>query len=313
MNSFVSPIESYLDGSVAQLEVHGDYSDHSLLVKQAEEAGISYESLFPSHNQAVDTVFIVHPTIRYDQCESTRDPVSTEYIPHFDGTCEPVRPDATLVVAREAGKNAPATRFVSMTGFLALAKEMDVFKNFDPTQADIVFGYSAYYRQVQPYWLELEPQNERLHEVIRDDFRNWDVNSREELIKKIDSDPRRSLRRFPLIAPHSVTGEDTIMIDAGVRSIGLVSKQGAEPIDQATLDEAFINLRLLLADSDMLRAEGLSVEVVPRTGHAVAFSKENLHHQMPPANERAARIRRQMSVLGLVAKSKDINPTVEAA
>ena len=63
----------------------------------------------------------------------------------------------------------------------------------------------------------------------------------------------------------------------------------------------------------MLRAEGLSVEVVPRTGHAVAFSKENLHHQMPPANERAARIRRQMSVLGLVAKSKDINPTVEAA
>lgn len=306
MSIGLEQVDSFLDGGVTVHHLDESYDNHNELVVAMSEAELTLSSLFPELREGLpNPVLGVHPTIRHDQQETKRDPVSTEHRLHFDGSCELFRPDASLVVAREAGQDAPPTRFVSMTGFLALASELGVFRNLNPADVDTIFGYSAYYSQTQSLWLALEPGNERLQEVIRNDLARENVSSREELIQKLDEDPRRGKRRFPLITPHSITGADSIMIDGGVRHIGLASREEVteQEVDQHDLNEAFINLRLLLADAPRLEAEGLTAEVIPKTGFGVAFTKEGLHNQVPPDSEKSQYSKRRMSVIGLIAQA----------
>lgn len=303
MNSLVEPVETYLDGTVSVVRLDADLSDHNHLVTQVDEAGMTLSDLFPDLQAGLpDPALGMHPTIRHDQREALRDPVSIEYVLHFDGSCVPTRPDATLVVAREVAAEAPPTRFVSTIGFLSLARELGVFDNIDPNQVDAVFGYSAFYSRVHQLWLDLEPQDERMQEVIRNDLSRDNVLTRQELIDKLDTDPLRHKRTFPLVSQHSITGQDCIMIDAGARNIGLQPKEGAE-VDGEELQHVFNWLQLLLADDRRLRGEGIVAEVTPATGYGVAFPKEGLHNQVPYATQEARTAMRQMSILGLVAKS----------
>jgi hypothetical protein len=304
MNSLIEPVEFFLDGSISQVRIKESFKDHDSLVRGIGEAGLQLSDLFPDLRPWLDDPQLtVHPTIRHQQGEDERDPVSSEYILHMDGTCIPQRPASTIVVARKLGEGASATRFVSTTGFLALATERGIFNDLDPASLDAVFGRSAYYAQAQSYFLALKPQNKRLQTVIKGDLKNAGVTTREELINKLDTDEETKPRRFPLIAPHSVTQADSIMIDAGVRHIGLATRETASDSDKRALEHAFIALRLLLADKAQLKGEGISAEVQPRTGYGIAFSKETLHHQIPPAHDRAQRVRRQISVIGLIPKA----------
>ncbi|HEY1646116.1 MAG TPA: hypothetical protein VGF75_07200 [Candidatus Saccharimonadales bacterium] len=306
MSKLLEQVDSLLDGTVTVHNLNEPFDDHDKLITVVSEAELTLSSLFPQLREDLpNPVLDIHPTIRHDQQEAVRDPVSSEYVLHFDGSCEPIRPSASLVVAREAGLDASPTRFVSTAGFFALASEQGIFRNFDATDVDSIFGYSAYYSQTQALWLALEPNNERLKEVVRNDLARDKVDSRDELINKLDADPKRGKRKFPLIAPHSITGADSIMIDAGVRHIGLASRAtGTElEVDQYDLDVAFINLRLLLADTPRLEAEGITAKVTPKTGFGVAFTKEGLHNQEPSSNEKSQLTKRRMSVLGLVEKA----------
>lgn len=305
MVRFVEPIESYLDGGITQVRIEGGYEDHGELAASVDRAGLQISDLFPELRHDLENpTLALHPSIHHDQRQAARDAVSTEYIPHLDGTCEPIRPTATLVVAREAGENAPATRFFSTTGFLALATELGVFSDVDPRDLDAVFGYSAYYSHTQPYWLELEPNDQRLHEVIQADFAREGVTCRDELVEKLDTDPTRHLRKFPLVSPHTTTGRDAIMFDAGVRNVGLAYKDGQRStMDQRILDKTLGWLRLLLADVEMLAAEGIVTEITPLTGHGVVFTKETLHNQVPTTSIDALHAKRQISVLCLVPKT----------
>ncbi len=308
MNTYIEPAETYLDGEVSLVHINQLPEDHEELLGFVDEMDITLSSLFPNIRKDLpDLALMRHPTIKHNQTEDARDPVSVEFVYHFDGACEPgdLRPRATLAVAREAGQDAPATQFVSTSRFLELVKASGVFDTFDPKQVESIFGYSAYYRQFQSQLLELEPTNPRLQEVVANDLTRFGASTREELFEILDDDPIKGTRPLPLIDSHSITGEDWLTIDGGARNIKFRPKNTPEgqEIDQRDLDEAFAWIRLLLADTDLLRNEGIIAEVTPRTGFAVAFSREGLHRQMVANTNQAQKAKRQMSIIGLVNKT----------
>jgi hypothetical protein len=139
-----------------------------------------------------------------------------------------------------------------------------------------------------------------MKEVKESDLARYGGTNVDEMIDILDANPLTGPRPYPLVSPHSVTGQPAIMMDAGVRHMGFDSRPEGPEIDEKELEVALKWLRLLLADTVRLDAEGITETVAPRTGFGVVFPKESIHHAVATVQRKRARVARDVTVIGLI-------------